>query len=42
LCYVRRLRIAGQGVIIGYEIKTIVLRLEFEVLACRAEKVAYM
>jgi len=39
---ISRRRVTGKGVIIGDEIKTIVLGLELEVLARCAEKVAYM
>jgi hypothetical protein len=35
-------RIAGKGVVVGDEIKAIMLGLEFEMLPHRAEKVAYV
>jgi len=42
LSNIGRRGITGKGVIVGDEIKTIVLGLELEVLARCAEKVAYM
>ncbi len=35
-------RVAGQGVVVGDEIKAVVLGLEFEVLTHCAEEIAYM
>jgi hypothetical protein len=42
LCDIGWRRIAGKGVVVGDEIKAIVLGLEFEVLPHRAEEVAYV
>jgi hypothetical protein len=42
LGYVGWRRVAGKGVVVGDEIKTIVLSLELEVLAHCAEEIAYV
>jgi hypothetical protein len=42
LCDIGRRRVAGKGVVVGDEIKAIVLGLEIEMLPHRAEEVAYV